>query len=295
MAGTVQDDEADRSSLTRQTKEGILRRSCSVALLVAAAALAFAPPAAATYQFEVLGASADWVLIRENVRARTSDTNACTYPGLDPSEYVGAFVQLFRLSEPQSRGQLTILEQGDEMMVLYSTARNGLGCSSPAEIEANWQRISARAAKLGINPQRQPVPVLLGTAVPARSCAVIAIGRTASQSCRRVHTQRIGKEQVRIGVSLSSVPQPPDRSTCQYIGYRLIAAVQIEAASYTPLLISPGGVTSHYDCRDQQFSPMRLYRLGDLAVLLGAFQATNIADRSEYPFFIVVPASAAAP
>ena len=40
---------------------------------------------AAVFPFEALGASAEWVVLRENITATSEDTAACTYPGLDAS------------------------------------------------------------------------------------------------------------------------------------------------------------------------------------------------------------------
>jgi len=53
--------------------------------------------------------------------------------------------------------------------------------------------------------------------------------------------------------------------------------------------VAPGGFANHYDCRSQQFNPVRLYSLDDFVVLLGSFSGTNMADRDEYAFFLILP------
>jgi hypothetical protein len=59
---------------------------------------------AAVFQFEVLGVSDDWIAVRENIPVLPTDTDACRYPGLDPSLYTGATVHFYPLSAEAKRG-----------------------------------------------------------------------------------------------------------------------------------------------------------------------------------------------
>lgn len=259
-------------------------------LVVLTAAWAAAEAPAKVFPFEALGVSDDWIAIRQNIMATAEDTAACAYPGLDPSEYVGSVVNFVRLPAEAKRGQLTLPGQPDASLPLYSPAREGQACTMAAEAEARWSRIVDRAAGLGITlSKNRLLPVLLGDAVPAKECVLM----TGGTPCRRVFTQTLNGVPIRIAVSLTAVPEAPDYVTCQFMGHRLSAAIQVSGLAFgsAESRVAPGGFANHYDCRSQQFDPLRLYHMDGFAILLGGFRGTNIADRDEYPFFLVFPDS----
>jgi hypothetical protein len=266
-------------------------------MLLVASLLAASSASAATTQFELLGASAEWLVVRENVPAKPSDLSACRYPGLDPSQYVGARVFFVRLPEAAKRGKLLDLTGRDPKLALpwYSPDGSGKRCSSATEVGANWKAIAARAGELGVKvTETASMPVLLGPPVAASAC-LLGAAASASSPCRRTHAQSLGSSRVRIVIALTAIPEAPDAQTCQSIGHRFSAAIQVSGLDFgTPGSdSSPGGFVDHYDCRGQQLLPLRLYRANDVAVLLGAFQGTSIADREEYPFAVVFPVRAA--
>jgi hypothetical protein len=244
---------------------------------------------AATFQFEVIGASSEWVVIRENVRPSTTNTDSCRYEGLDPSEYAGSRVRFINLSDAARRGQLVELGGGEPPMPLYNPARRSDGCTSQADADSNWRRIATRAESIGIEitPQNPPVPVVLGTAVPASACVLVG-AKTNAATCRRTYMQRIDAHSFRIAVALTSVPEAPDLRTCQFYGHRFGAAIQVSGLDFgtADSGMAPGGFAAHYDCREQQFEPLRFYSMNGYGVLVGGFRGMNIADRDEHPFIV---------
>lgn len=92
-------------------------------------------------------------------------------------------------------------------------------------------------------------------------------------------------------MSLTAVPEAPDETLCQFIGHRFGAVIQVAGLNFggAESSVAPGGFADHYDCRSQQFDPLRLYHLDRYVVLLVGFRGTNIADRDEYPFLLVFP------
>ncbi len=267
-------------------------RSC--AALWMASRLVAAAESAAVFQFEVLGASADWIVVRENIPAPPSGAVVCTYPGLDPSEYVGATVHFVRLTDEAKRGRLTPLATFDRSVTVYAPGRSGEGCTSAADAEQKWREIAVHAKELKIGLSgKAPAPVALGTAVPAKSCILIGSASAAGPPCRRVFRHVVGGAAIQIGVSLTAVPEAPDERSCQFVGYRLGVAVQVAGLDFGKIgAPAPGGFADHYDCRGQQFDPLRLYSLDQFRVLLGTFRGANIADRSEYPFVVIIPTRA---
>jgi hypothetical protein len=261
-------------------------------LLVAWLASASAA-SAATSQFELIGASREWLVVRENVPAKPSDLAACRYPGLDPSQYVGARVLFVRLSDGAKRGKVFEIVPRDAVTTLpwYAADGSGKNCSSPAEAGENRKAIVARAQALGVTVGDTPLtPAVLGAAVAARAC-LLSAAAYSGPPCRSTYTPSLGTSKIRITIALTAVPEAPDPGICQFNGHRLGAAIQIAGLDFATegSESAPGGFVDHYDCRGQQLLPWRLYRLNDVAVLLGAFQGTNIADRGEYPFAIVFP------
>ncbi len=263
-------------------------RVCAV--LWAASQCVPAAASAAVFQFEILGASADWIAVRENIPASASDTAACTYPGLDPSEYIGATVHFVRLADEAKRGRLMPLATPDRSITVYAPERSGEGCTSAAGAEQKWREIAAHAKELGIGLSEKPLaPVVLGTVVPAKSCVLIGAS-AGGPPCRRVFRDVVSGAAIQIAVSLAAVPEAPDERLCQFVGYRFGVAVQVVGLDFGKIgAPAPGGFTDHYDCRGQQFDPLRLYSLDQFRVLVGDFRGASIADRSEHPFVVIIP------
>lgn len=243
------------------------------------------------FQFEALGVSDDWIVVRENIPAEAADTNACIYPGLDPSEYVGARVHFVRLSAEAKRGCLVPLATPDSTMTLYPPGQFTVECAAVADAERRWHEITAHAEDLGIElPATPPVPLVLGTAVPAISCVLIQSPAAAEGVCRRIFQHVLNGVPIQIGVSLAAIPEAPDERVCQFVGHRFVAVIQISGPDFGDLgMPAPGGFAEHYDCRAQQFQPLRLYDLGTFAVVVGGFRGTSLADRDERPFLLVFP------
>jgi hypothetical protein len=265
---------------------------CFVAVILAGWLVAPAV-CAAGFQFELLGASDDWIAVRENIPASPTDTTACNYPGLDPSRYVGVRVHFIRLSAEAKRGRAVPLERPAGSMALYTPARPDEGCTSTVDAERRWNEIAAHAKSLGIElPATLPTPVVLGAVVPAKDCVLIGGAPLDTPPCRREFKQVLGGGTIRIAVSLIAIPEAPDESTCQSVGHRFGAAIQVAGFDFGQLGsgVAPGGFVSHYDCRGQQFDALRLYALDHAVVLVGSFSGANIADRDEYPFVVVFPA-----
>jgi hypothetical protein len=258
----------------------------AVTLVLALSAVASAAKGAAVFQFEALGASQDWIVLRENIQAAASDTAACSYPGLDPSQHVGVRVHFVRLTAEAKRGRLMLLETPDSSMMYYTPARPG-GCTSAADAEQRWREIGARAKSFGIVlSQNAPIAIVLGGAVPAETCVLLD-----RAPCRQVYDRRLSAGNIRIAVSLTAVPEAPDERTCQFVGHRFGTAIQVSGLDFGTLGgVAPGGFANHYDCREQQFDPLRLYQLDGIMLLVGDFRGANIADRAEHPFLIVFPA-----
>lgn len=258
-------------------------------------ALAMCPRSASAevFQHELLAASNDWVVVRENIPASAADTAACGYPRLDPSEHAGVRVHFIRLPTEAGGGRLVPLAMPGDSTMLYTPAGGGKPCTSRAEAGRRWAGIAARATSLGINlSEKVPDPVVLGAAVPAKVCVLIAGTPTKNTQCRRVFRRRLPSGPVKIAVSLTAVPEAPDKQACQFAGHRFGVAIQIAGRDFGTMesQFAPGGFATRYDCRGQQFNPLRLYVLGRLALLLGGFRGDSIADRDEYPFLILFPA-----
>ncbi|HYP15084.1 MAG TPA: hypothetical protein VEQ63_14240 [Bryobacteraceae bacterium] len=244
---------------------------------------------AAVFQYELLGRSDEWLVIRENIPTSGSEKSACTYPRLDPSEYSGVRVHFVRVTADAKLAKLIRLETSTDSMAHYAPGPNGQACTSAAEAQEHWKAISARAQSLGIDlPGAAPAPVILGKAVDAKSCSLAGAERVP---CRRLHRQQFQSGPIQIAVLLTAVAQSPDNQTCQFVGHRFGAAIQVTGLEFgsQPGSLAPGGFADHYDCRSQEFRPMRLYVMGGAAVLIASFKGTNIADRDEYPFFLVFP------
>jgi len=250
-----------------------------------------AEAARAVFQFEALGAFDDWVVIRENIPASPSDTNACRYPGLDPSEYVGAVVHFVQLPAEAKRGRLLQLDTFENSITIYARGRDGEGCTSAGDAERHWSEVSTRASSLGITLSASPPPPLVfGAPVPAKSCVLIHDGGMDRHPCESVFKYLLDGKAIQIAVSLTAVPEAPDGRSCQFVGHRFGAVIQVAGLDFGTMgSVAPGGFTNHYDCRSQQFDPLRLYRLGGSLVLIGGFCGTNIADRGEHPFLVVFP------
>jgi hypothetical protein len=241
----------------------------------------------------VLGVSEDWLVVRENLPSRAADTAACAYPGLDSTQYVGATVHFFQRSDEDRRGRLVPLEKAAESLVLYARGRLGEGCSSEAEGKKNWSEIAAHAGSLRVTlAAATRAPAVLGAAVPDKACILLNAAALDKPPCRREFPRPLKAGAIRIAVSLAAIPEAPDPSTCQFAGYRFGGAIAVEGFNFGKFesRMAPGGFAEHYDCRCQQFDPLRLYALDETMVLVGGFSGTNMADRSEHPFVIIFPA-----
>ena len=247
------------------------------------------------FQYEILSASATWIVVRENIAASPADTAACAYPGLDPSQFVGATVHFIQLSAEAKRGRLVPLPKPASSMVLYTPAPLG-GCTTSAEADRRRNEIAARAKDLEVPiPATPPVPVVLGTPVPAKACALMEATPPGRTSCNREFKRVVHAKMIRIAVSLTAIPEAPDEKVCQFVGHRFGVAVQVTGLDFGQIGsgVAPGGFAEHYDCRSQQFNSLRLYMLDRFLVLLGGFRGTNIADNQESPFIVVAPSRAA--
>lgn len=248
---------------------------------------------AAVFPFEVLGVSENWLVVRENIPARADDTSACTYPGLDPSQYVGATVHFFRRSDEDRRGRLLPLEKPAESMTLYAHGHQSQGCTSAANAKQLWGQIASRAASLGVAlAATPPAAVVLGAPVPVNACNLLGGPGVDKPPCRQEFQHTLKEGAIRIAVSLTAVPEAPDLKTCQFVGYRLAIAIAVSGLGFgqPDSTLAPGGFANHFDCRSQQSDALRLYHVGSLVVLMGGFSGRNIAGRTEYPFAMVFPA-----
>lgn len=261
-------------------------------LLGVALALGATLAGAATFQFQVLAASTDWLVLRENLPSTAADTAACRYDGLDPSDHVGVRVHFVRLPAEAQRGAAVRVGPAQTSVEVLSPRRDGSACTGADEARTRWARVAERAGALGLAlPQPAAVPQLLGRAVPAARCEVLA--GNAGAPCRAVLAARVRGGALRIGVALASVPVAPDEKTCQFVGHRMAAVVQVAGLDFGRMgRPAPGGVIDHVDCRAQQFQPLRLVDLGELAVLLATFRGASIADRGETAFVMVFPTRA---
>jgi len=262
-----------------------LLRSAAVAL--AALGLAASSPKPAPFQFEVLGASSDWVVLRENVRAKGDDPAPCKYPGLDPSEQVGVSVRFVKLTPEAKRGKLFELDPAaaDKTLPVYAPGP-AESCTSAADVESHWRDVRSHAESLGVTlAQKAPAPAVLGAAVPSTACVLIGDKRD-TKSCQKSYPEKVAGGPIKVAVSLSAVPEAPDLKTCQFVGQRFEAAIQVDGLDFGSVGGSgaPGGFANHYDCRSQEFEPLRLYKLDGTAVLMGGFRGTNMADRAAHPF-----------
>lgn len=268
-------------------------KSCRLlSAMVAALLIAPAVECAAVFQFEILGVSDNWIMIRENIPVSEADTAACSYPGLDPSRYVGATVHFFALSAEAKRGVLVPLEKPESSVALYATTRHGEGCTSASDAERRWRELTDHAKTLGIEvPTTSPAAVVLGEPVPAKACVLLGNTPIDKPPCRREFKHLLKKGAIQIVVSLTAVPGAPDERVCQFVGHRFGVAIQVAGLDFGKQGsgVAPGGFANHYDCRSQQFDPLRLYVLDGTAVLLGGFSGTNIADRNEFPFVMIFP------
>jgi hypothetical protein len=262
------------------------------AALWAVSGIVQAAVSTAVFQYEVLGVSDDWIVVRENIAASAADTAACRYPNLDPSEHTGARVHFVRLSAEAKRGRLAPLTKPDRSVTIYAPGRSGQACTSAGEAEQRWREITAHAKELGVSlSEKRPVPVVLGTAVPAKSCVLIGSVSGAGPPCRRVFRQIVKGATIRIAVSLTAIPEAPDERSCQFVGHRFGVAIQVAGLDFGAMgAAAPGGFADHYDCRGQQFNPLRLYSFDRVTVLVGGFRGTNIADREEHPFLVIIAA-----
>jgi hypothetical protein len=261
---------------------------------VALRALILVSPAMAStelFQYEILGASANWIVVRENIAASAADTAACAYPGLDPSQFVGATVHFIQLPAEAKRGRLVPLPKPASSMALYTPATPG-GCTTSADAERRRNEIAARAKDLDVTlPANPPVPVVLGAPVPAKACALMEAASPGRTPCNREFKRVVHEKTIRIAVSLTAIPEAPDEKVCQFVGHRFGVAVQMAGLDFGKMGsgVAPGGFAEHYDCRSQQFNSLRLYLLDRFLVLLGGFGGTNIANSQETPFLIIAP------
>jgi len=247
---------------------------------------------AAVSRYEVLGVSDDWIMVRENIPASSADTAACTYPKLDPSEYIGATVHFYPLSSEAKRGRLLLLEKPESSLTLYAPSRSGDACTSPTEANRLWSEIVARATSLGIaKSATPPAPVVVGAAVPSKSCVLLDGASVDRSTCRREFKHKLKGGPIRIGVSLIAVPEAPDEKTCQFVGHRFGVVIQVAGLDFGEMEsgMAPGGFANHYDCRPQQFDPMRLYQFERFVVLVAGFSGTAIAGKGNAPFVLIVP------
>lgn len=241
--------------------------------------------------FEVLGASAEGLVLRENLPVRATDTDACRYPGLDPSEYVGAQVHVMPLTPAAQRGRLFEPALGVQALPLHAPS-SGSGCTTPEQAGRHWQAIVERAKSLGIAlAAKAPQASVLGQPVPARSCELRGRDAAVLRRCSSEFVRPVGGgRSVRIAVSVLAVPEAPDPAHCQFVGHRVGVAVQVSGLDFAaPGAPAPGGFVTHHDCRAQQVEPWRLYVFGDRAVLLGGFRGSTMADGRTHPFVVTFP------
>lgn len=244
------------------------------------------------FQFEVLGASDDWIVVRENIPASASDTAACSYPALDPSEFVATVVHFFPLSAEAKRGRLVPLEKPESQMTLYARGHLGEGCTSASDADRQWREITDHAKSLGVEiPSKSPAEIVLGEPVPAKVCVLLESNTIDKPPCLREFKHTLKAGAIRIAVSLTAIPEAPEKGkrSCQFVGHRFGVTIQVAGLDFGEMGsgVAPGGFANHYDCRSQQFDPLRLYLVNDLFVLVGGFSGTNIADRNEYPFVLI--------
>jgi hypothetical protein len=248
------------------------------------------PAQGTTFQFEVLGASEEWVVLRENIPPSPGSLDACRYPGLDPALAIGVKVHFLRLSQEMKRGILSPAGPFESTFILYDPVKIQSNCTSPEASERNWKEIEMFAENQGLRLKRQTTwQAIWGTQVPDQDCVVIEKSPKARQSCDQIYETIMDGHRLKLAVSLLSVPEAPDEKKCQSVGYRFGAALQVKWLDIgrPGTGSAPGGFATHFDCRPQLFMPLRLYLFEDRFVLLSSFKGNNIADRDEYPFLLV--------
>jgi hypothetical protein len=247
-------------------------------------------PSTPAPQFELAGASDDWLLFRESIRDAREPLADCNYPGLSGGTR-GLKLHFLKLSEAHKSGDLVPVARFDSSFAIYQPAGDASACTSP-DISARRRRAAeAFASSVGVTISQSIRPLaVFGSAVSAKACEPLK-KRLAASACDASYTGRIDGKPIRIARLLTAVPRAPDYNTCQFLGHRFMVAVQVSWLDLgEPESRSvPGGFAEHYDCRPQLFMPIQLYALPDQVVLLASFRGDNVADRSEYPHVIVMP------
>jgi hypothetical protein len=266
-------------------------RAVSVMLVALASSPAgYAQTSTPPPQFELAGASDEWLAFRENIRDAREPLADCGYVGLSGGAR-GMKLHFVKLPEVHKRGDLVAVTRFDSSFAIYEPASDASACTS-REVSARRRReAEAFSSSIGISVSRPIRPLaVFGSAVSAKVCEPMK-KRSATGVCDAAYTARIDGKPIRIARFLTAVPRAPDYSTCQFLGHRFMLAVQVswldlgEPESQS----APGGFAEHYDCRAQLFMPIRLYALPDQVILLTSFRGNNIADWSEYPHVIVMP------
>ena len=259
-----------------------------VALL--SASFAHAEPPVPPVQFELIGASDEWLAFRENIREDHEPLADCGYPGLSVGTRA-MNIHFLRLSEAHRRGDLVPIDRFDHSFAVFEPASETTACT-PREIsEQRRKEADAFALEHGIalsDPIR-PLAVF-GTMVRADACEPMKkIG--GRSGCDERYEAKIDGQPIRVVRILTAVPRAPDYSTCQFVGHRFVLGLQVSWLDLgtADSLSVPGGVVEHYDCRAQTFMPIRLYALPEHVGVVASFRGANIADSSEHPSVIVMP------
>ena len=267
------------------------RRVASAMLVALVASTAgYAQTSTPPPQFELAGASDEWLACRETIRDAREPLADCGYAGLS-GRARGMKLHFLRLSEAYKSGDLVAVARFDSSFAIYEPASDAPACTS-RDISARRRRAAeAFASNVGITISQPVKPLaVFGSAVSAKACEPMK-KRSAAGVCDASYMARIDGKPIRIARLLTAVPRAPDYNTCQFLGHRFMLAVQVSWLDLgEPESRSvPGGFAEHYDCRAQLFMPIRLYALPDQVILLASFRGDNIADWSEYPHVIVMP------
>jgi len=280
----------------RTPRGSVLPRARLLALQFVTAALAVVlgvsvahaqPPPA---QFELIGASEEWLAFRENIQEAHEPLADCRYPGLSAATRAMR-VHFVRLSEPDKRGELVQIDRFDQSFTIYEPTSDATGCTSQELSEQRRKQADAFALKHGFAISNPIHPlVAFGSVVQAEACeaAKKVVGHTG---CDERYEAKIDGQPIRLARILTAVPRAPDYVTCQFVGHRFVLGLQVSWLDLgtAESLYAPGGFAEHYDCRAQSFMPIRLYALPEIIIVLASFRGDNIADFNEHLSVIVMP------
>lgn len=291
MAKCVRDRRDSRRAITRMSDRHIVERVSFLLSLLLVACHATAGSTAEPRRFEIMGSSEDWIAVRENVADRGHEpAKRCGYPGLADS-IVGQSIHFLELTEPMKRGRIVELDAFAASYEIFAAPGADGGCTDSATSKSRRTAAHRFAAEheVELAPKASPLAIL---GEPIRSDSCEALERTQSPGdCGRLFELTVDGKPLRIARSLLAVPEAPDYVTCQFMGHRFLAALQVSwlgLAKYGALS-APGGFVSHYDCRPQLFLPLQVYESDELISILLAFRGENVADWSEHVSILVFP------